>query len=581
MQVPSNAFRFHLRARCIRATAFALIACVAPAIGRAQGPAWPMYQANAQHTGFTPVAINPASINFRWTSPVSHVALNSVTAADGKIFATDGDKLYAVNAATGAVLWNLDFSTAFSVNAPSYDGGVVYLQTCNHASDTYLRAYRADTGALVFRAAHAAQWESYLAPTIVDGKVYVNGGYYGGMYAFDAVTGTQLWFHALPQYDEWTPAVDQTRAYAYVGGTLYVIDRITGQDVFSIPDPHFDWEGWSMYLAPVLGPMNDVVVAHDGRLLSFDLEQRDIRWEVADHFSGQVAIANGVVYAIDGGALTARSEETGDLLWSWEVTTGSLLGTILLTQSHAFVRTSTATFAVDLDTHLQAWTYAASGPLTLSESVLYIARSDGSLTALAVRLRPDLSAIEPSRAHYALGPAPVTIHGAAFLQGGAVTVRFGDASATDVVVDDDATIHCTTPAGAPGRVDVTVENENGQGVLRQSFTYTPAMIAGGTQRRGGTLEASYLCDEDDAIIAFWGRAPRLDRTMPPFAGMECISPAKRLFVIPRWFSNEFRFFMNIPNRPRYSGHFLLQALVGSGLGHGEGAFTNCIEVDIP
>jgi len=103
------------------------------------------------------------------------------------------------------------------VNPPSYAYGNVYIQTGNHGTDTYLRAYRADTGELVFQSAHAAQWERYYAPTIADGVVFVNGGYYGRMYAVDAFTGQQLWYLSLPQYDQWTAAVDDAMTYAYVG----------------------------------------------------------------------------------------------------------------------------------------------------------------------------------------------------------------------------------------------------------------------------------------------------------------------------------------------------------------------------
>ena len=66
----------------------------------------------------------------------------------------------------------------------------------------------------MFQAPHSAQWERYYAPTIYDGSVYVNGGYYGGMYGFDAFGGAQQWFNSLPQYDEWTPAVEADLADA-------------------------------------------------------------------------------------------------------------------------------------------------------------------------------------------------------------------------------------------------------------------------------------------------------------------------------------------------------------------------------
>jgi outer membrane protein assembly factor BamB len=299
----------------------------------------------------------------------------------------DTTHLFALDAASGETEWTKAFGSVFSVNPPSYANGNVYIQTGNHGSDTYLRAYDAQTGGFVFRAPHSAQWESYYAPTIYDGNVYINGGYYGGMYSFNATSGAQNWFAGLQQYDEWTPAVDESRVYAYVGEYapgLYVHNRHTGQREFMIEDPNFDWNGWSMGLAPVLGSMDDVLAIHDGRLISFDLSERDIRWEIDSSFSGQPSLADGVIYAIDAGALVARNELTGSPLWGWELPSGSLRDTIIVTDTHLFTQTDSMIYAVDLETHEDVWSYPAIGHLALSDGVLYVSSSDGLVTAIAV-----------------------------------------------------------------------------------------------------------------------------------------------------------------------------------------------------
>lgn len=58
---------------------------------------------------------------------------------------------------------------------------------------------------------------------------------------------------------------------------LNVIDRQTGVVDYTIPDPNFEWDGWSMNLAPVLGQSSDVIAIHDGRLINFDLAGESIR----------------------------------------------------------------------------------------------------------------------------------------------------------------------------------------------------------------------------------------------------------------------------------------------------------------
>jgi hypothetical protein len=371
---------------------------VLPVLCRAQLPevdvtTWPMFQADSRHTGYRPLSFRPEQFVLRWQRDVVRgVGLNPVTAADGKVFCTlrvyfgTLESLHTLDAKDGTKLWSKTFSNVFSVNPPSYAYGNVYVQTGNHGSDTWLRAYQADNGNPVFQSPHSAQWERYFAPTIDDGKVYVNGGYYGGMYAFDAISGRQLWFLSLPQYDQWTPAVSADQVIAYVGEYtpgLYVARRSSGTLDFTIPDPDFDWNGWSMDLAPVLGGHDDVIAIHDGRLISFDLANRVIRWQLARGFTGQPCVAHEAIYAIDGGRLVVLDEVTHADLWSWQPSRGSLAGTMIVTDSHLFACSADSVFAVDLVTHKRVWSYPASGQLALGNQTLYVAAPTGNLTAIA------------------------------------------------------------------------------------------------------------------------------------------------------------------------------------------------------
>jgi hypothetical protein len=206
------------------------------------------------------------------------------------------------------------------------------------------------------------------------------------MYAFDAYTGSQLWFTGLPQYDEWTPAVDDNFAYAYVGENspaLYAADRHTGEIIYKINDLNFDWHGWSMDLAPVLTSDNSIFVIQDGRLIKFDLILKEISWENNGNYSGQPSYSNGIVYAINSGALSAADSNTGEVLWLLEVPSGNLTGNIIVTDTHVLVSSSSTTYAVDLNTHEEVWSYPVSGHLSLGENALYIATSNGNLHCIA------------------------------------------------------------------------------------------------------------------------------------------------------------------------------------------------------
>jgi outer membrane protein assembly factor BamB len=352
-----------------------------------------MYQGNSSHTGYAPVSLKPNDLSLRWSKIIGHgKALNPVTSSDGKVFASlityfDGeDSFFVLNALTGDIKWSKNFGDVFSVNPPSYAYGNVYIQTGNHASDTYLWAFKADTGDLIFKSPHLAQWERYYAPTIHEGVVYVNGGYYGGMYAFNATTGAQMWFTALQQYDQWTPAVDSSYVYAYVGEyrpALYVADRQTGEIMFQIDDYNFDWYGWSMNLAPVLGTENSVFAIQDGRLIKFDISKKQISWETNRNYSGQPSFAKGVVYTISSGTLSAVDANTGNVLWSWGSTSDNLAGEMIITDTHVLASSSTTTYAIDLLTHKDVWSYPKGGHLSLSKDALCIVSQDGQLTSIA------------------------------------------------------------------------------------------------------------------------------------------------------------------------------------------------------
>lgn len=353
---------------------------------------WAMYQANPSHTGYVPVSLNAADITFRWKINVSSSALSPVTAAQNHIYVSDPgyfgtQHLYAIFK-NGTLDWGKAYTDIFSVNPPSYADGKVYVQTGNHTPGTYLRAYNAENGNVVFQSAHEAQWERYLAPTIYKGNVYINGGYYGGMYSFNGTIGKRNWFYGnLPQVDGWTPAVDEKWAYSYIGA-LYAIDRITGKLAFTIANSSAEGNP-----VPMLGGASDVFVIDGGMLTKFKTDTRKIAWQktygFGEDFAGNPALANGVVYAGTSlGTLVALDQLTGKILWTWKnASDASLVSNIIATKTHVFVGTASNTYCINIQTHKNVWSYAAGGHLTLAESALYIAGSDGKLTAFKLGLK--------------------------------------------------------------------------------------------------------------------------------------------------------------------------------------------------
>lgn len=313
--------------------------------------------------------------------------LNQVAAAEGRLIVSTADgpsypQLFVINAENGQIAWEKDFEDIDFLNQPAYADNTVYIQTCNIGYDTFLRAYHVTTGDLLFESHHGNQRSKYLSPTVYDGNVYINGGTYGGVYGFDGITGEQQWFFDLnDNYYGWTPAVNEEYVIAYTGARLTVINRQTGVEEFNIQDPGFH-SAYCMRLAPVIGSHDDVIVVNFGRLISFDLVNRIIDWEIESDFSGQPSVADGKIYSISNGALCARDEQNGSLLWVWAPPNGNLVSNILVTDSHIFASTDTETFAIDLDLKTHIWSYPAGGNLSLTKEGLYIATKSGTLIAI-------------------------------------------------------------------------------------------------------------------------------------------------------------------------------------------------------
>ncbi len=213
------------------------------------------------------------------------------------------------------------------------------------------------------------------------------GGYFGGMYAFGSATGTQRWFVDAGQFDQWTPAVDNGRVYAYSGGftpRLQVYDAATGAELFSIPNVGYQ-DGWGG--TPTVGTMNNVLVAAVNRLVSFNLQSRTVGWHRTGTFTGNVTVAGGMLYVISNGKVEARNESDGTLVWTWTPPAGQTTsGTIVATRNLLFASTASHTYAIDIAARAVTWSYPAGGHLAVGrDGILFIAQESGMLTAVDLK----------------------------------------------------------------------------------------------------------------------------------------------------------------------------------------------------
>jgi hypothetical protein len=368
-------------------------------------PDWQTFQGNSAHTGFVPVTISPDQLITRWQHGVTAnqyfnglVNLATVTTSKGMYYIAGGNALEARKELDASLVWRYDFSGLAdpSANPPAVSNGIVYI-AAGQQSSTYMFAFDATSGSLIFKSQMSSQWENYLAPTIGPDGIYTDAGSYGGMYGFGP-TGQQLFFTSLDMQSAWTPAADANTVYAYFGSRLSLIDPLTGQIKGSIVDPTFTNYIYVIGGSVVLGASNSAfAAAYDNSwlngggignsLIHFNTQALTVDWQSAGDYPATPAYNGGVLYAVNNNPmqLEARSETDGSLLWSWvPPASGDVLfeSEVLLTKNLAFVSTNLSTYAVDLTTHKTVWSYPVTGNLALSSNGVLYLEGINTLTAI-------------------------------------------------------------------------------------------------------------------------------------------------------------------------------------------------------
>jgi len=141
------------------------------------------------------------------------------------VYVGSGTKVYALNATTGAKLWNYATEGSGGVTDLAIANGILYVGSAGDSSNVY--ALNATTGAKLWNYATGNSVRS--SPAVANGVVYVgchvNNILSGGaVYALNATTGAKLWNYATGNSVHSSPAV--SNGVVYVGsddGYVYAI----------------------------------------------------------------------------------------------------------------------------------------------------------------------------------------------------------------------------------------------------------------------------------------------------------------------------------------------------------------------
>jgi len=360
--------------------------CRAGACPFVSASSWPFDGHDLRHSGANPGESGHPPLRAAWSGSVGTTSLSPAVVENGRAFVTSSgyfgsqQLLVAYDAERGTELWRYNFGNVFSVGHPAALDGRVYVAQSNNGGSTYLFAFDAASGMVVWRSPFGSQWERYYSPIVQGGRVYINGGTYGGLDSFNAADGAAVFHVNLDQYDEWSPAYWGGRVYTYMAGHLRSHDPLSGAPTLVTNVP-WVWAGYSMRSWPAFDDTRCYVIAPPN-LSAIDPATSRVAWTANASFTGAPAVDAGVVYAISGGSLMARDAATGALLWSF-VGDGRLSAAPVIAAGTVYVSSAANVYAVDVASHAMRWSEAAGGALSVAAGRLFVAGM-GTLRAYAL-----------------------------------------------------------------------------------------------------------------------------------------------------------------------------------------------------
>jgi outer membrane protein assembly factor BamB len=263
-------------------------------------------------------------------------------------------------------------------------------------------------------------------PAFTDGHLYVADGQ-GNVAVFDAATGVPGWTRKLPK-PAGSPAYSDGMLVVGAGDGIYALDPVSGAPRWKLAtrDP--------VESSPAIDHGTVYVGLPDGSLAAIDLKSGSLRWQtpIGGAIKRAPAVGDGLVFAGgDGGTFAAVSAGNGGVVWQktlgpGQVSTPAVRDGVVYVASGLDERAAPHTlsafragdgvaqwafaapsgdalyvgsvgpelvYIVGLDGNVYAvrggvvrWRHDAGAPIgsvaTLSEGILYVSVSDGTIEAL-------------------------------------------------------------------------------------------------------------------------------------------------------------------------------------------------------
>ena len=343
-----------------------------------------------------------------WSVSLGSPSRSGPIVSDGRVYLGGHFKVSALEAATGAILWEQP-TTGPVQGSLAAAGDRLFMGLLDHR----LLALDAATGTTLWE----FKAEDFItgAPVVHQGIVYF-GSWDGNIYALDAATGAQIWTYAATESIGTHPALREgVLAIGDRNGRMHLINARTGQNrlVFRTPK--------SAHAAAVMA-QDMVYFAAGGRLYAIDATEKEIpgqyqfkrvwaqfwlwqvpgvprpagqqggRWRFSpDGADSSIvaapAAANALLYVGDlQGRLYAVDALSGEERWQFQAQ-GGIYASPIVAGSQVYIATQEGqVYAVDRNTGQPLWELSFGSPinqpLALADGRLYFRTDDGRLHAI-------------------------------------------------------------------------------------------------------------------------------------------------------------------------------------------------------
>ena len=271
---------------------------VQPVVASVEVDWWPMFHHDLSHSGYS-TSTAPNTNNTIWNYTTDDSVFSSPAVVDGKIY-FGSDKVYCLDALTGAHIWN--YTTSNSVlSSPAVADGKVYVGSW----DNKVYCLDALTGAHIWN--YTTGGDVFSSPAVADGKVYV-GSWDRKVYCLNALTGTHIWNYTKAYPVDSSPAVADGKVYVgSYDNKVYCLDALTGAHIWNYTT------GSSVFSSPAV--VDGKIYFGSDKVYCLDALTGAHIWNYTTGISGfsSPAVADGKVYV---GSHDHKIYAFGAFVWS-------------------------------------------------------------------------------------------------------------------------------------------------------------------------------------------------------------------------------------------------------------------------